>query len=48
MAGDSDNPSPVRGMASPRGSGHAASPTQIKGEPLWEVDEETLNSGACG
>ena len=48
MAGDSDNPSPVRGMTSPRGSGPAASPTKIKDEPLWEVDEETLNSGACG
>ena len=46
MAGDSDNPSPVRGMASPRGP--SASPTKVKGEPLWEVDEETLNSGACG
>lgn len=22
--------------------------TTIKGEPLWELDEETLNSGACG
>ena len=20
----------------------------IRGEPLWQVDEETLNSGACG
>jgi IMP dehydrogenase len=48
MAGDSDHPSPVRDMASPRGSGPAASPTKIKDEPLWEVDEETLNSGACG
>jgi len=48
MAGDSDNPSPVRGMTSPRRSGPAASPTKIKDEPLWEVDEETLNSGACG
>lgn len=22
--------------------------TKINGEPLWELDEETLNSGACG
>mmetsp|Transcript_9150 Transcript_9150/g.12984 ORF Transcript_9150/g.12984 Transcript_9150/m.12984 type:complete len:525 (+) Transcript_9150:50-1624(+) len=25
-----------------------SSSTTIKGEPLWEVDEETLESGACG
>uniref|UniRef100_A0A7S2AAG7 Inosine-5'-monophosphate dehydrogenase n=1 Tax=Trieres chinensis TaxID=1514140 RepID=A0A7S2AAG7_TRICV len=25
-----------------------ASPTKVKGEDLWELDEETLESGACG
>ena len=24
------------------------SKTVINGESLWEIDEETLNSGACG
>lgn len=26
----------------------ASDQTMIRGEPLWQVDEETLNSGACG